>query len=73
MTIKTTDKNGKVVCAFQVTKDMQVMIITTHTGKVIRMEVSGISTYGRVSQGVKLIDLESDERVAAVAKVVERD
>lgn len=71
-TIKTTDKNGKVVCAFQVTKDMQVMIITTHTGKVIRMDVSGISTYGRVSQGVKLIDLDGEERVAAVAKVVER-
>ncbi len=73
MTIKTTDKNGKVVCAFQVTKDMEVMIITTNAGKVIRMKVSEISTYGRVSQGLKLIDLESEEKVAAVAKVIERD
>ncbi len=73
MTIKTTDKNGKVVCAFQVTNDMEVMIITTHAGKVIRMKVSEISTYGRVSQGLRLIDLKDDEKVAAVAKVMERD
>ncbi len=73
MTIKTTGKNGKVVCAFQVTNDMEIMIITTHGGKVIRMKVSEISVYGRGAQGLRLIGLEDDERVAAVAKVVERD
>ena len=45
MTIKTNDKNGKVVCAFQVTNDMEIMIITTHGGKVIRMKVSEISVF----------------------------
>jgi len=73
MTIKTTGKNGRVVCAFQVTNDMEIMIITTHAGKVIRMKVSEISVYGRGAQGLRLIDLEEDEKVAAVAKVVERD
>ena len=73
MTIKTTGKNGQVVCAFQVTNDMEIMIITTHGGKVIRMKVSEISVYGRGAQGLKLIGLAKDERVAAVAKVVERD
>jgi len=73
MTIKTTGKNGKVVCAFQVTNDMEIMIITTHAGKVIRMKVSEISVYGRGAQGLRLIGLAKDERVAAVAKVVERD
>ena len=73
MTIKTTGKNGKVVCAFQVTNDMEIMIITTHGGKVIRMKVSEISIYGRGAQGLRLIGLQKDERVAAVAKVVERD
>ena len=73
MTIKTTGKNGKVVCAFQVTNDMEIMIITTHGGKVIRMKVSEISVYGRGAQGLRLIGLADDERVAAVAKVVERD
>jgi len=73
MTIKTTGKNGKVVCAFQVTNDMEIMIITTHGGKVIRMKVSEISVYGRGAQGLRLIVLAKDEKVAAVAKVVERD
>jgi len=73
MTIKTTGKNGKVVCAFQVTNDMEIMIIATHGGKIIRMKVSEISIYGRGAQGLKLIGLAKDEKVAAVAKVVERD
>jgi DNA gyrase subunit A len=73
ITIKTTGKNGRVVGAFQVTNDTQIMIITTHAGKVIRMNASEISVYGRGTQGVRLIGLETDERVAAVAKVVERD
>jgi DNA gyrase subunit A len=73
ITIKTTGKNGRVVGAFQVTNDTQIMIITTHGGKVIRMNASEISVYGRGTQGVRLIGLEPDERVAAVAKVVERD
>ncbi len=73
ITIKTTGRNGRVVGAFQVTGDTQIMIITTHGGKVIRMNASEISVFGRGTQGVRLIDLESDEKVAAVAKVVERD
>jgi len=73
ITIKTTGKNGKVIGAFQVTNDMQIMLITTHGGKVIRMNVSEISIYGRGAQGLRLINLHVDEKVAAVAKVVERD
>ncbi|MGD9652724.1 MAG: DNA gyrase subunit A, partial [Candidatus Dadabacteria bacterium] len=46
ITIKTTGKNGRVVGAFQVTNDTQIMIITTPAGKVIRMNASGISVYG---------------------------
>ncbi len=73
ITIKTTGKNGRVVGAFQVTNETQVMLITTPAGKVIRLNASEISVYGRGTQGVRLIDLEPEERVAAVAKVVERD
>jgi DNA gyrase subunit A len=73
ITIKTTGKNGRVVGAFQVTNDTQIMIITTHGGKVIRLSASDISIFGRGTQGVKLIELKPDEQVAAVAKVVERD
>ena len=73
ITIKTTGRNGRVVGAFQVTNDTQIMMITTHGGKVIRMNASEISIFGRGTQGVKRIGLAPDERVAAVAKVVERE
>ena len=73
ITIKTTEKNGRVVGAFQVTNDTQIMMITTQGGKVIRMNASEISIFGRGTQGVKLIGLEPEEKVAAVAKVVERE
>jgi DNA gyrase subunit A len=72
ITIKTTEKNGRVVGAFQVADDLQVILITTH-GKIIRMEASEIKVYGRGTQGLKLIDFEPEERLAAVAKVIDRD
>ncbi|MGB3729481.1 MAG: DNA gyrase C-terminal beta-propeller domain-containing protein, partial [Thermodesulfobacteriota bacterium] len=73
ITIKTTGKNGRVVGTFQVTNDTQIMMITTQGGKVIRMDASEISIFGRGTQGVRLIGLAEDEQVAAGAKVVERD
>jgi DNA gyrase subunit A len=73
ITIKTTGKNGRVVGAFQVTNDTEIMIITTQGGKVIRMNASEISIFGRGTQGVRLIGLADDQKVAAVAKVVERE
>jgi DNA gyrase subunit A len=73
ITIKTTGRNGRVVGVFQVTNDTQIMMITTHGGKVIRMNASEISVFGRGTQGVKLIGLAEDEMVASVAKVVERE
>ena len=73
ITIKTTGKNGRVVGAFQVTDDMQIMIITTHGGKVIRMDASEISVYCRGTQGLRLINLNEGELVAAVAKVIEKE
>ena len=73
ITLKTNDKTGRVVGAFQVTDDMQIMIITTQGGKVIRMDASEISVYGRGTQGLKLINLNAGELVAAVAKVIERE
>ncbi len=73
ITIKTTGKNGRVVGTFQVTNDTEIMMITTHGGKVIRMNASEISIFGRGTQGVRLIGLAEDEQVAAVAKVVERE
>jgi DNA gyrase subunit A len=73
ITIKTTGKKGLVVGAFQVTGDTQIILITTHAGKIIRLKASDISVYGRGTQGLRLIDLEPEEKVAAVAKVPPED
>jgi DNA gyrase subunit A len=70
LTIKTTERNGFVVYACQVTDPDELMIITEQ-GKIIRLKVADISVIGRNTQGVKLIDLVEGEKVVAVAKVIE--
>ena len=70
LTIKASDRNGPVVYSCQVTDYDQLMIITGH-GKIIRLRVADISIIGRNTQGVKLIDLGEDEKVVAVAKLIE--
>ncbi len=64
--IKTTDRNGKVV-TIQEVKDKDQMMIITKNGIVIRCPISGISVIGRNTQGVRLINLESDDKVVDVA------
>ncbi len=68
--IKTTDKNGKVVAVMPVTRDSQLMIISSQ-GKLIRLEADKIRATGRSAQGVKLIDT-SDEDTVASASLVEQ-
>ena len=70
LTIKTSERNGPVVYAYQVTDQDQLMIITEQ-GKIIRLRAAEISVIGRNTQGVKLIDLAEGEKVVAVAKVME--
>jgi DNA gyrase subunit A len=70
ITIKTSERNGKVV-GVRVVHDSDDLILVTDTGKVIRIRVRGIPTRGRNTQGVRLIRLESDERVVAVEALSE--
>ncbi len=72
-TVNITEKNGDVVGAFQVDDDTEIMIISDQAGKLIRTSVSQIRNTGRSTQGVKVINLEPEELVAAVAKVAEGD
>lgn len=65
---KITEKTGNVVGMKAVNKDDEIMIINTE-GIIIRMECEGISVYGRVTSGVKLINLPEKEKVASIAKV----
>jgi DNA gyrase subunit A len=69
ITIKTTERNGKVVGLRLVTNDDDLMLITDQ-GKLIRMPVDGIPTIGRNTQGVRLIRLERAEGEKEAEKVV---
>ncbi len=72
ITIRTSQRNGAVVGVVQVLEDDEVMFITSG-GKVLRCRVAGISTMGRATQGVRLMDLAEDEEVVAIARLAERD
>jgi DNA gyrase subunit A len=67
-TCNITERNGELVAVKAVTGEEDLMLITAH-GVLIRMDVSGISTTGRNTQGVKLIKLQDTEFVSTVAKV----
>ncbi len=72
ITIKTSDRNGKVVALRIVSDDDDLMIITDG-GKLIRMPVDGIPTIGRNTQGVRLIRLDEQERVVAMERIAEKE
>jgi len=72
ITIRTTARNGEVVGVAQVVEDDEVMLIT-NGGKVLRCPVSGISTMGRATQGVRVMDLASAESLASMARLAEAD
>ena len=72
ITMKTTDKTGRVVGVQQVTEDDQLMLVT-NKGKIIRLRIKDIRVIGRNTQGVHLIDLEEGERVVSLARVAEKE
>lgn len=72
ITIKTTERNGKLVGGQQIIEQDEVMLITDK-GKIIRLPGGDISLIGRNTQGVKLIDLENGERVMAVTRLAEKE
>ena len=65
---KITEKTGNVVGMKAVNDDDEIMMINTE-GIIIRMECTGISKQGRITSGVKLINLHKGEKVASIAKV----
>ena len=67
ITIKTTNRNGPVVGVLQVADEDDLMIITDR-GKIIRLRVKDLSVIGRNTQGVRLINLEDQEKVVSVAR-----
>ncbi|HIX98289.1 MAG TPA: DNA gyrase subunit A [Candidatus Dorea intestinigallinarum] len=69
---KITEKTGNVVGIKAVDEEDEIMIINTE-GIVIRMKCSSISILGRITSGVKLINLQENDKVASIAKVRQGD
>jgi hypothetical protein len=72
ITVKTSARNGQLVGTQQITDQDEVMLITDR-GKIIRLRCGEIRLSSRNTQGVKLIERESGERVMAVARLAERE
>jgi DNA gyrase subunit A len=67
--VRVTDKNGPVVALRAVTPEDSLMLIT-QKGILLRMTIDQLRDIGRATQGVKLIRVDDDDRVVAVAKVI---
>ena len=70
--IKTSERNGPVVGVNFLRADEEVMLIT-EKGMIIRLNTADISTIGRNTQGVRLIQLEEGDHLVSVARLAERE
>jgi DNA gyrase subunit A len=66
--IQTTERNGRLVGALQVSPDDELMLITS-TGTLVRTPAAEISTMGRNTQGVRLIRLDEGDRLVGISRV----
>ena len=72
ITMKTTEKTGGVIGALTVHDNDDMMLITVK-GQMVRISVNGIREAGRNTQGVKLIELDVEDKLQAIAKVISED
>jgi len=72
ITLKVTEKTGSVLGVAQVSNEDDVMLVTDG-GKIIRMPVAEIRISARNTQGVRLIGMEENERVASLARLAEKE
>jgi DNA gyrase subunit A len=68
--IQTTDRNGEMVAAVQVEPEDEAMLITDR-GTLVRTRVEEISVIGRNTQGVRLINLSSDEKLSDIQRIAD--
>ncbi len=68
---KITEKTGNVVGVKAVNDDHEIMMITTE-GVIIQLRMEDISTLGRITSGVKMMNLDDDVKIAKIAKVREK-
>ena len=68
---KITEKTGEVIGVKAVNDDHEIMMITTE-GIIIQLRMEDISTLGRITSGVKMMNVDKDVKVARIAKVREK-
>ena len=66
--LNITDKNGK-IADFKVIGDANDVIIVTNSGMIMRMPISQISVLGRITQGVRLINLKDGQKVSTITLI----
>ena len=72
MTMRCTDKTGKMVNIMEVV-DSDDLIIITNSGVLMRQPVAEIRTIGRVTQGVKLVKLDDGASISSITRVISED
>ena len=72
ITIKATERNGKVVGIYLV-EDNDDLMVMTEKGKVIRMRCADIRVISRNTQGVRMVKLDEDDKIATVEPVVKEE
>jgi DNA gyrase subunit A len=70
--ISTSERNGAVVGVAYVQEGDELLVITQQ-GMIIRMQTNDVRAIGRATQGVRLIDIEGDDKVVSIARLVERE
>jgi DNA gyrase subunit A len=70
--IATSERNGKVVGVAYV-QDGDELLLITQQGMILRMQTNDVRAIGRATQGVRLIDIDGEDRVVSIAKLAERD
>ena len=69
MTMRVTEKTGKMVSIMEVV-DADDLIVITDKGVLMRQPVSHIRTIGRVTQGVKLVKLDDGSKISSISRVI---
>jgi DNA gyrase subunit A len=70
--ISTSERNGPVVGVAYVQEGDELLVITQQ-GMIIRMQTNDVRAIGRATQGVRLIDIEGDDKVVSIARLVEKE
>ena len=72
MTMRCTDKTGKMVNIMEVV-DSDDLIVITDSGVLMRQPVSAIRAIGRVTQGVRLVKLDEGTNISSITRVISED